>query len=106
MEAAMLPVKIWGAGNACDEEGHCTSGACHVLTFCMAPNMTTDGEGDEDAVDLVTEIQRKLGDLLGLMYSCTGAIQVRPLCAFKTCAVQHIPVRLTQELNTHALHAA
>lgn len=36
-----------------------------------------DGKAvDKEAVDLVTEIQGRLGNLLGLMYSCTGAIQV------------------------------
>ena len=36
-----------------------------------------DGKAvDKEAVDMITEIQGRLGNLLGLMYSCTGAIQV------------------------------
>ena len=47
--------------------------------MCQSPiaGSMADGKAvDKEAVDLITEIQGKLGNLLGLMYSCTGAIQV------------------------------
>ena len=47
-----------------------------TLTWVTMQSMAIEDARDEDTVDLVTEIQRKLGNLLGLMYSCTGAIQV------------------------------
>ena len=42
----------------------------------MVQTMANGDAADKEDVDLVTDIQRKLGNLLGLMYSCTGAIQV------------------------------
>ena len=42
----------------------------------MVQSMANDQTPGEEDIDLVTEIQQKLGNLLGLMYSCTGAIQV------------------------------
>ena len=38
--------------------------------------MANGDAADKEDIDLVTDIQQKLGNLLGLMYSCTGAIQV------------------------------
>lgn len=61
------------------EPGHaCQSLPAHFRTWVTLQRMANGNAREEEAVDLVTEIQRKLSNLLGLMYSCTGAIQVHP----------------------------
>ena len=59
--------------------------ASQLPTRVMVQSMASEQAKDSESIDLVTDLQRKLGNLLGLMYSCTGAIQVRSICTICAC---------------------
>jgi len=52
--------------------------------------MADEDAADKENVDIVTDIQRKLGNLLGLMYSCTGAIQVTRYISQRVVVVRQL----------------
>ena len=64
--------------------------------------MAKDQTPGEEDIDLITEIQQKLGNLLGLMYSCTGAIQVHLSYILLHAWMCHDLVRLGQRLDVCA----
>ncbi len=57
----------------------------HAIYSSHGASMAIEQAKDCESIDLVTELQRKLGNLLGLMYSCTGAIQVRSHTTICAC---------------------